>query len=134
MQSGVSCHNRTVTYYDRKNDLDIIYTGIPLWRLLAYSDDQDYAPHMQDSSIISYNRDAATEGYEVVISAADGFAITLNSSQLDKNDDVIIAMYRDGEELPESDFPLVIVWDKDAETVPEGIKAVRNIASIELLF
>ena len=134
MQSGVSCHNRTVTYYDRKNDLDIIYTGIPLWRLLAYSDDQDYAPHMQDSSIISYNRDAAIEGYEVVISAADGFAITLDSSQLDKNDDVIIAMYRDGEELPESDFPLVIVWDKDAETVPEGIKAVRNIASIELLF
>jgi len=134
LQSGVSCHGRSVIYYSKKTDENISYTGIPLWRLLAFSDDPDYAPHKQDPSVISYSEEALSEGYLVVISAADGFSISLDSSQVNRNDDVIIAMYRNGEELSDREFPLIIVWDKDASLVPEGIKSVRNIKSIELVF
>ncbi|MFP4563634.1 MAG: molybdopterin-dependent oxidoreductase [Spirochaetia bacterium] len=134
MQSGISCHKKTVTYFDRKAEEDIEYTGIPLHYLLAFSDDPRYAPHQQDSSIISYDAEAAEAGYKVKITAADGFSITLDSRELHRNNDVIIAMYRNGEPLPDREFPLIIVWDKDAETVPAGIKAVRNITEIELIF
>lgn len=135
IQSGVSCHKKTVTYYDRKADKDESYTGIPLWLLLAYGDDPDHAPHHQtDKSILSYKEDVALAGYKVKVSAADGFSITLDSRELHENDDVIIATMKDGETLPEKEWPMVIVWDKDAEVVPEGIKAVRNIVSLELLF
>ena len=134
MQSGVSCHKTTVTYFDRKAETDTEYTGVPLYLLLAYADDPDYAPHHQDKSIISYNEDAAKEGYQIKITASDGFSITLNSEEVHNNDDVIIAMYKNGGPLPERERPLVIAWDKAAEVVPDGIKSVRNITEIELLF
>ncbi len=134
IQTGISCHKTTVNYYNKKTDTTSAYTGIPLWCLLAVSDDPDYAPHKQDSSIISYDGSSAEAGYQVTISAADDFSITLDSRDLHMNDDVIIAMYKDGEELPEGYWPLMIVWDKDAALVPEGIKAVREIAGISLIF
>lgn len=134
IQSGVSCHKTTVTYYDRKADADEEYSGIPLHLLLAYADDPNYAPHHQDKSILSYNKEAAREGYGIKITAADGFSITLDSKEVHGNGDVIIALFKNGAPLPEQERPLIIVWDKDAETVPAGIKAVRNITEIELLF
>jgi hypothetical protein len=134
MQAGISCHKTTVTYHDRKADEDIEYTGIPLYLLLAYSDDPDYAPHKQDSSIISYNKEAAEDGYKVSVVASDGFSITMDSREIHNNEDVIIAMYKNGEPLPDREWPLIIVWDKDAKVVPDGIKAVRNITEINLSF
>ena len=67
-----------------------------------------------------------------MITASDGFSITLDSRELHENDDVILALKKNGEELPESEWPLIIVWDDDAEIVPSGIKNVRNVISIEL--
>lgn len=134
MQSGVSCHKKTVTCLNKKTNAETEYTGIPLWRLFAYSDDPKLAPHKQDSSIISYDKDAADKGYKVKIEAADGFSVTLDSKQLDKNEDVIIGMYLGENELSPEEWPLVLVWNKNAKLIPEGIKAVRNITRISLLF
>ncbi|MFO7730322.1 MAG: hypothetical protein R6V86_06115 [Spirochaetia bacterium] len=135
IQSGVSCHTRTVEYLDKKSGEVESYTGIPLWMLLAYGDDSRHAPHRQtDKSILSYKEERAQEGYGVKIVASDGYSITLDSRQLNKNDGVIIATQKDGETLPEREWPLILVWDQDADPVPEGIKAVRNIAEIHLLF
>ncbi|MBN1685185.1 MAG: molybdopterin-dependent oxidoreductase [Spirochaetales bacterium] len=131
MQSGVSCHKKTVQF-ERKNTSGL-YTGIPVWRLLAYSDDPRYAPHGQDKSIRSYNDAAAAGGYRVIIIAADGFSIDLDSRQLDKNDDIIVAMYREGEVLADDEWPLVLVWDKDAELIPDGIKPVKQIVEIQVV-
>ena len=73
-------------------------------------------------------------GYDVTITAADGFSITLDAAELDMNQDVILAMYKEGEELPEREQPIIIVWDKEAKRVPEGIKPVRSIEEISLQF
>lgn len=135
IQAGVSCHSRTVAYFDRKSESVDEYTGIPLWLLLAYGDDPDHLPHHQtDKEILSYKEEAALAGYRVEIVAADGYTISLSSQEINKNDDVIIATMKNGESLPEREWPLVIVWDKDASVVPEGIKPVRNITEIHLIF
>jgi len=135
IQSGVSCHTRTVEYFNRKSGETETYTGIPLWLLLAYGDDPQHAPHRQtDKSILSYKEETALQGYRVEVVASDGFSINLDSKQLNRNDDVIIATRKNGETLPDREWPLVIVWDQNAEVVPEGIKAVRGITEIRLLF
>lgn len=135
IQSGVSCHEKTVAYYDSKSEQVENYTGIPLWMLLAFGDDAEHAPHRQtDKEILSYKQDVAQSGYAVKIVASDGYSITLDSRQLDKNDEVIIATQKEGETLPEREWPMILVWDQDADPVPDGIKAVRNITEIHLLF
>ena len=130
MQSGVSCHSTTVEFEHRSAHGR--YTGIPLWRLLAYADDPRYAPHHQDSSIRSYMDAVAEDGYIVRLIAKDGYAIELDSKQLHLNDDVVLATYTNDEELPESDWPLILVWDKDADVIPDGIKPIRQVVAIEL--
>jgi hypothetical protein len=114
MQSGVITNKNRVSFYDRKKDETIEYMGISLWRLLE-----------------------RPTGYRAVtLEAEDGFSITLSNDQVEGNDGVILAMYRgeDDELLDPQDWPLKIVWDKDAEIVPEGIKSVRNIVKIILVY
>ena len=134
VQSGVSCHERTVAHKDKKTGAVTAYTGIPVWRLIAYADDPILVPHGQDKSIISYDSAAAEAGYGVTIEAADGFSRTLDSRELHMNDDVILALYREGEELPDREAPLILVWDQDAETVPENITSIRGVVKITLVF
>lgn len=134
LQSCVNCHKKTVTYNDRKSGEDYAYTGFPVWRILGYSDDPDHAPHKQDSSILAYKKAAVLNGYDVEVTASDGFSITLDVQYLDANNDVILALYKEGEILPEREAPVILVWDKNAAVVPEGIKPVRNIEEISLHF
>jgi len=133
IQSGVNCHKRMVDF-ERKGAA-ARYTGIPLYLLLAYADDPNYAPHHQsDKSILSYSRKLAQVGYTVEIEAADGFVVSLDSREVDGNDDLILGMYKNGDELPSDEFPLILVWDKAAETVPAGAKPIRQITAIRLIF
>ena len=131
VESGVSCHKTTVEYKSKAGTAK--YTGIPLWMLLAYVDDPNYAPHKQDSSIIAYNRDLALKGYNVKITAMDGYAITLRSEELDMNNDVLIATTKNGEELPEGEWPLILVWQYDSTQIPANIKGVKQVTSIEVI-
>ncbi|MCG8451689.1 MAG: molybdopterin-dependent oxidoreductase [Spirochaetales bacterium] len=132
LQSGVSAHGREVTLVRKGVSTD--YVGIPLWYLLAYADDADYAPHRQDKSIMAYSVPAVQEGYTVVIRAIDGYEIELNSADLDRNADVIIATEHPDGPLDEREFPLVLAWDSESSRIPEGIKNVRQVAGIELRF
>ena len=112
LQSGVSTNRDRVAYYDRRADAEVPYMGIAVWRLLERLD-----------------------GYRAVtIEATDGFSVTLDNAELEGNDDVILAMYtgRDDRLLGDNEWPLRLVWDRDAEVVPEGIRSVRNVVRIEL--
>ncbi|MBL8967833.1 MAG: molybdopterin-dependent oxidoreductase, partial [Spirochaetaceae bacterium] len=132
VQSCVSCHKRTVTF-EKKGKVDT-YTGFPAWLALGYVDDPKYAPHKQDKSFVVYDREAAAKGYPVGFAAADGFSISLDSRDLDRNDDVIIAMYKNDASLPDDEFPLTLVWDKDAKRIPAGIKNIRMLKSMKATF
>lgn len=114
LQSGVVTNKNRVVFYDRKSDTDIPYMGISMWRLLE-----------------------RLKGYSAVkIEAADGYSITLKNSQLEGNDGVILAMYTSDKDrlLDDNEWPLRLVWDKNAAVVPEGIKAVRNVVSVTLIY
>lgn len=132
IQSCVSCHGRQVAF--ERKDTKASYKGFPLHLLLAYADDPAYAPHKQGSDILAYDAAAAKAGYGVEVVAEDGYSITLDSRDLHNNNDIILAMYRESEALGVDEFPLVLVWDKNAERIPEGIKNVKQVSSIRLLF
>ena len=132
VQSCVSCHSKEVSF-ERKG-ISGQYEGFPLQLLLAYADDPVYQPHKQDASIQAYDAAAAKAGYKVEVTAVDGYKIILDSRDLDANNEVILAMYKDGAGLDPSEFPLVLVWDKNIARLPEGIKNVKQIQSINLVF
>ncbi len=114
MQSGVTTHKTRVSYYDRKSDSDIPYMGMPLWRVIE-----------------------RPTGYKAVeLIAADGFTITLDNAEVEGNDDVIVAMFtgEDDQLLSDDEWPLRLVWDKDAALVPEGIKSIKNLVEIRLIY
>ena len=114
MQSGVTTHKTRVAYYDRKSDSDIPYMGMPLWRVIE-----------------------RPTGYKAVeLIAGDGFTVTLDNAEVEGNDDVIVAMFtgEDDQLLPDGEWPLRLVWDKDAALVPAGIKSVKNLVEIRLIY
>jgi hypothetical protein len=132
VQSCVSCHTTTVTF--EQKGVTSEYTGFPLWMLMGYVDDPQYGPHQQDKSILAYDETAARSGYSIQIMASDGFSVTLDSREVNKNSDIIIAMYKNGEKLPDNEAPLVLAWDKDAALVPKGAKNVKMISSVKAIF
>ena len=132
VQSCVSCHKKTVAF-EQKGKTST-YTGFPAWLALGYVDDPKYAPHKQDKSIPAYESALAKAGYKVRFEAADGFSVTLDSRELDCNDEVILAMYKDDAKLPDNEFPLVLAWDRAAKLVPAGIKGVRSVVALRAQF
>lgn len=132
VQSCVSCHKKTVTF-EKKGEV-AEYTGFPLWLLMGYVDDPKYAPHKQDASIAPYSNEAANAGYAITMTAADGFKVTVNSRDITRNDDIIVAMYKNGEKLPDSEAPLTVVWDRAAKKLPEGIKNIKMLSSVGAVF
>ncbi|MBU0927860.1 MAG: molybdopterin-dependent oxidoreductase [Spirochaetes bacterium] len=132
VQSCVSCHKRTVTF-EKKGEV-AEYTGFPLWLLLGYVDDAKYAPHKQDASIAPYSDAAADAGYAIDLVAADGFKVSVDSREVTRNDDLIVAMYKNGEKLPAGEAPLVLVWDRAAKKVPAGVKNIKMLASVGARF
>jgi hypothetical protein len=131
IMSCASCHRSSVSF-ERKAE-KAQYSGFPLWLLMGYADDASI-PHKQDKSVMAYDAAKAAAGYAVTVTAKDGFKLELSSKELNRNDQVILALYKDGEELPDAEAPLVLVWDKDAKLLPAGIKNVKSVAEIGLKF
>jgi hypothetical protein len=107
LQSCVSCHAARVPV--DSNGSILVYEGVPLHRLLAFSDDSLFAPHKQESAILSYQADLALTGYRIAVESTAGETLVLDSRAIHGNDLVILALYRDGEPLPEKEAPFVLV-------------------------
>ena len=111
------------------------YIGLPLWRLLAYVDDE----RSPEGSGIKYddaafNWERAKAGYLVEIRGKDGFSQTIPSSFLAGNDQFILALKVDGRFLFEEESgPLLFLWD-DGAAVPEKLKRVKWVTEIVILF
>ncbi len=122
-ESGLTCTfgaNHDATYTDSK---DRVWGGMPLWLLAGYVDDQD------EHSGNAFNLELARAGYDIVITAGDGSVVTIDSKNINRNADYIVANTLDGTPIPESDksWPLRLVGP-----AVSGSESISGIARIEL--
>ena len=113
-------HKKTYTDSDGR-----VWGGMPLWLLVGFVDDAD-----QHSSY-AFNADLAASGaYQVVIAAEDGFTVTIDSTEIARNLDFLVANTVDGLLMTDADsnWPLKLVGP-----AVSGKMSIGNIASIKLV-
>jgi DMSO/TMAO reductase YedYZ molybdopterin-dependent catalytic subunit len=118
-ESGAAPNCHGVSWSDEDGQT---WSGIALWRLLGFVDDE--MKHGDDA----FNDELADAGYDVTITASDGYSISLTSAAVARNDDIIVAYQLNGTPLPEDDWPLRLVG-------PElgGPEQISRIVSIEII-
>jgi len=101
-----------------------VWEGMPLWFLVGFVDDAD------QHSNNAFNDDLAMDGYRVVITAADGHSVTIDSADIIRNSNYIVANTLNGVPLPESgdDWPLRLVGP-----AVSGPTSISRIVSIKLI-
>jgi DMSO/TMAO reductase YedYZ molybdopterin-dependent catalytic subunit len=113
--------NHKASYTDGKGR---VWEGMPLWFLAGFVDDAD--KHSSES----FNEKLAAAGYQVVITAADKHSVTIDSKDIIRNNNYIIANTLNGAPIPESDsnWPLRLVGPSVS-----GAASVSQIESIKLV-
>ncbi len=97
------------------------WEGLPLWLLCGWMDDEN--SHSEGA----YNDALAAAGYNITIIASDGCSVTLNSTIVARNDNIIIANKLNGTVLPEKYFPLRLTG-----SALEKSEMVRNVVEIRI--
>ncbi len=97
------------------------WEGLPLWLLCGWMDDEN--SHSEGA----YNDTLAAAGYNITIIASDGCSVTLNSTIVARNDNIIIANKLNGTVLPPKYFPLRLTG-----SALEGSEMVRNVVEIHI--
>ncbi|MGI5941888.1 MAG: NosD domain-containing protein [Pelotomaculaceae bacterium] len=113
--------NHKATYTDSEGQ---VWEGMPLWFLAGFVDDAD------QHSDNAFNNELALAGYQVVITAADGHKVTIDSRDIIRNNDYIVANTLNGALIPESDenWPLRLVGP-----AVSGETSISKIVSIKLV-
>ncbi len=97
-QNGLACHGAV-----EWNDGTDTYSGMPLWLLVGWVDDENtHGP-------AAFNDTLAADGYDVTIYATDGYNRTFASTDVARNDDMIIANQINGAPLLPEEYPLILV-------------------------
>ena len=123
-ESALTCTfgaNHKQSYTDSENR---IWEGMPLWFLAGFVDDAD------QHSDNAFNNDLAAAGYQVVLTDEDGYSVTIDSQDIIRNNNYIVANTLDGLLIPETDenWPLKLVGP-----AVSGANSIGNIVSIELV-
>ncbi|MBN1677550.1 MAG: hypothetical protein JW880_03340, partial [Candidatus Thermoplasmatota archaeon] len=107
--------------YSDEFEVDHCYAGIPLWVLISCIDGEDIDHY-------PFNEALALEGYEVLITASDGYSVTLTSAEVMYNSSLVVAFMLDWEPLEVDDMPLKLVseWLRSSQMI-------SLIVSIELV-
>jgi hypothetical protein len=137
LEAGIGCPCHTSTITATTKGVTATYTGLPLWRLVAYIDDDifpaiDKGIHYEDTD---FNDALLTLGYNVVLTASDGYSQTVPLSVIAHDDRFIVAFKKDGAFLDASkDGTMRFAYD-DSVVLPDGIslKSVKFLASITLV-
>ena len=136
LEAGVGCPCHTATVNVTSKGETHTYTGLPLWRLVAYVDDGVF-PLPEDG--IHYNDEdfdgTLAEGdYAIELVASDGYAQTALSSWIAQDDRFIVAFKMDGVFLDsESSGYMRFVYDDSVE-LPEDarLKSVKFLVEIHV--
>ncbi|MCS7240789.1 MAG: molybdopterin-dependent oxidoreductase, partial [Candidatus Bipolaricaulota bacterium] len=131
LELGVACPCRARAVTSTHKGETRVYVGIPLWRLLAYVDDEVVPAGLglkyEDAA---FNWELARGEYLVEIRAADGFSQVIPSAYLAGEDRFLLALKVDGRFLGEAEGgPLLFVWD-DGVPVPARLKRVKWVTEI----
>ena len=118
-EDWTGCHSGR--YTDSKNQ---VWTGVPLWYLVGAVDDVE-----ESGSHWKFNNALADEGYNVRVTAADGFNAVFDIADIAKNNSFIVANKMNAATLGEDDsnWPLRFVGPGLS-----GKEQVGNIVSISL--
>ena len=131
---GCPCHTSTVTVTGEGGTHT--YTGLPLWRLIAYVDDEnspfpEQGIYYDDTDL---NDDLAEDGYTITLVAGDGYSQSVSSTLVAHDDRFIVALKQDGVFLdPIEDGHMRFVVD-DSVLFPKGtqLKSVKWLVEIHL--
>ena len=123
-ESGLTCQfgaDHKAGYTDEEGQL---WEGMPLWLLAGFVDDED------QHSYEAFNTELAEAGYNIVLSAADGYSVTIHSTEIIRNRDYIVASLLNGNPIPESstDWPLKLVGPKVGKSA-----SISNIVEMKLV-
>lgn len=136
LEAGIGCPCHTSTITATMKGVTATYTGLPLWRLIAYIDD-DVFPAIEEGihyNDTDFNDVLLTLGYNVVLTASDGYSQTVPLSVIAHDERFIVAFKKDGAFLdPSKDGAMRFVYD-DSVVLPDGVsvKSVKFLASITL--
>ena len=136
LEAGIGCPCHTATVTATSKGETHTYTGLPLWRLIAYVDDEvfpatDLGIYYNDGD---FNDALAAAGYTITLVASDGYTQTVPADLIARDDRFIVAFKMDGVFLdPESTGFMRFVYDDSVE-LPEGasLNSVKFLERIAL--
>lgn len=136
LEAGVGCPCHTATVTSTSKGEASTYTGLPLWRLVGYVDDEIYPAadlgiHYNDED---FNDALAATAYDITLTASDGYAQTVPSDLIARDDRFIVAFKKDGVFLdPESDGYLRFVYDDSVELPADmRLRSVKFLTEIDV--
>ncbi len=136
LEEGIGCPCHVATVSVTSNGVMSEYAGLPLWRLLAYVDDQVFplaedGIHYNDGD---FNDDLAGTGYSINLVAADGYTQTVTSNLVARDDRFIVAFKKNGVFLDSSsDGYMRFVFDDFVELPEElRLRSVKFLTEILL--
>jgi len=118
-EAGIDCgHSASYTDGDSR-----VWTGMPLWYLLAVVDD------INEDSHWTFNDTRAADGYTITITAEDGFSRMFASADVARSDGYIVANRMNAAPLsPDDGYPLKL----QGANLTSGGQRVGKIASITI--
>lgn len=136
LEAGIGCPCHTATVTVTRVGETHTYTGLSLWRLIGYVDDdlfpaEDLGIHYDDGD---FNDTLAVAGYTITLVASDGYTQTVSSDLIARDDRFVIAFRVDGVFLdPAADGYMRFVFDDTVE-LPDGsrLKSVKFLVEIRL--
>jgi DMSO/TMAO reductase YedYZ molybdopterin-dependent catalytic subunit len=96
--AAVQCHQANWT-----DDKAQQWVGVPLWLLVGRMDDEI----KHDGP--AFNQALADAGYLIQLIATDGYSVTLESAQVTRNNNILLAYQVNENPLPDKYFPLRLV-------------------------
>ena len=120
LESGINCntpHHKATWVDSNKN----VWTGMPLWMLVGWVDDKN---------TMAYNDTLASKNaYVIKLSSPDGYSVTLNSTFVQRNDNIIVANNMNGQALNATYWPLRLVGSAATKKM-----MIRNLSEIQIIF
>jgi hypothetical protein len=134
LEAGIGCPCHTSTVIVTSKGETHTYTGLPLWRLIGYVDDdlfpaEDLGIHYNDGD---FNDTLAAARYTITLVASDGYTQKMTSVLIARDDRFVIAFKMDDAFLdPTSSGYMRFVFDDSVELPEEvSLKSVKFLAEI----